>query len=313
MADRRGVMSGLLGLAASPVLGRAAAASEVIEGGPTWSESAMVLYFDPDLRNGLSLRISRYPERGATWVWLHLLADGVLYTFTDSRVPCSPDKITAEQPSATYPSPGLKASISRLGTSADLKSLSFTAEVRAHRGRSGVDGPGDSPVSVKGVFHPGPLRAGSPNGRFERTGRVEATIRAGGHTIHVGGVGKAHEQTQTNPRFFSPFTYAMLWNDRAGLIGLLAPARTYGDLDQGDRDTPVDRFQIEPWAPTRRFAAVLKDGRRVEGSAETVVSYQVPIFGKLWNGNVVRAQMAGETMVGMINDWKPKEQPYGLA
>jgi hypothetical protein len=58
---------------------------------------------------------------------------------------------------------------------------------------------------------------------------------------------------------------------------------------------------------------VLKDGRRVDGSAETLVSYDVPIYGRMWNGRVVRAQMAGETMVGMINDWKPKEQPYGLA
>ncbi|MBS0332785.1 MAG: hypothetical protein JSS35_08470, partial [Proteobacteria bacterium] len=235
MAERRAVMTGLLGLAAVPAVGRAATAPGVVEGQPTWSESAMVLYFDPELRNGLSLRISRYPERGATWVWLHVLADGVLYAFTDSRVPCTPEKITPDQPSAVYPSPGLKASIARLGTSADLKALSFTADLRAHRGASGVDGPGESPVSVEGVFHPGPLRAGSPNGRFERTGRVEATIRAGGRTIRVGGVGKAHEQTQTNPRFTVPFTFAMLWNDRAGLIGLLSPARAYGDLDQGGR------------------------------------------------------------------------------
>ena len=54
------------------------------------------------------------------------------------------------------------------------------------------------------------------------------------------------------------------------------------------------------------------DGRRLEGSAETVVSYQVPIFGRMWGGNVVRAEVAGHPMIGMINDWKSKEQPYGL-
>lgn len=312
MVDRRAVSAGLLGLAAGPAIGRAAEASGVVEGQPTWSESAMVLYFDPELRNGLSLRISRYPERGRTWVWLHLLADGVLYAFTDSSVPCSAEKITAELPGATYPSPGLKASISRTGPSGDLKAMSFQAEVRAHRGASGVDGPGAAPVSVEGVFRPGPLRAGSPNGRFERTGRVEATIRAAGKTIAVGGTGKAHEQTQTNPRFYSPFTYAMLWNERAGLIGLMAPSRTYGDLDQGGRDLALEAFRIEPWAPVRRFVAVTPGGQRVEGAAETVVSYDVPIFGRPWKGRVVRARLAGETMVGMINDWKPGEQPYGL-
>ncbi|HLZ73777.1 hypothetical protein [Phenylobacterium sp.] len=311
MLDRRAVTAGLIGLGALP--GRATAAQGVVEGEPTWSESAMVLYFDPDARNGLSLRISRYPERGKTWVWLHLLADGVLYTFTDSQVPSSADKITAELPSATYPSPGLKASISRVGTSGDLKAMSFRAELGAHRGTSGTDGPGAALVSVEGVFHPGQLLAGSPKGRFEHTGRVEATLRAAGKTIHVGGVGKAHEQTQTNPRFTAPFTYAMLWSADSGMIGLLSPGRGYGDLDLGGQDTPMERFRIEPWSPKRRFAALLKDGRSVEGSAETVVSYQVPIFGRQWSGNVVRAQVAGHPMVGMINDWKPKEQPYGLS
>jgi hypothetical protein len=312
MADRRAVVSGLLGLAASPALSRAAQAPGVVEGQPTWSESAMVLYFDAEARNGLSLRISRYPEHGATWIWLHLLADGVLYAFTDSRVPCSADKITAELPGATYPCPGLKVSISRLGTSGDLKAMSFSAELRAHKGASGTDGPGAAPVSVEGVFHPGPLLAGSPKGRFEHTGRMEATIRAGGKTIRVGGVGKAHEQTQMAPRFTTPFTYAMLWSADAGMIGLLSPGGGYGDLDLDGHDTPMERFRIEPWSPKRRFIARLKDGRSVEGSAETVVSYQVPIFGRLWGGNVVRAEVSGHPMIGMINDWKPKEQPYGL-
>ncbi|HEY3949905.1 hypothetical protein [Phenylobacterium sp.] len=311
MFDRRQIAGGLLAAAGAPAL--AAPGKGVVEGQPTWSESAMVLYFDAEARNGLSLRISRYPERGATWVWLHLLANGVLYTFTDSKVACSADKITAELPSATYPSPGLRASISRLGTSAELKAMSFSAELKAHKGTSGTDGPGAAPVSVEGVFHPGQLLAGSPKGRFEHTGRVEATIRAGGRTIAVGGVGKAHEQTQTAPRFTTPFTYAMLWSADSGMIGLLSPARGYGDLDLGGHDTPMDKFHIEPWSKTRRFVADLHDGRRVEGSAETVVSYQVPIFGRMWGGNVVRADVAGHRMIGMINDWKPKEQPYGLA
>lgn len=310
MLDRRQLTTALFAAGAAPA--GAAPGRGVIEGQPTWSESAMVLYFDAEARNGLSLRISRYPERGATWVWLHLLANGVLYTFTDSRVPCSVDKITADQPTAVYSSPGLNASIARLGTSADLKALSFSAELRAHKAASGTDGSGATPVSVEGVFHPGPLLAGSPKGRFEHTGRVEATIKAAGATVHVGGVGKAHEQTQTAPRFTAPFTYAMLWSADSGMIGLLSPERGYGDLDLGGHDTPMEKFHMEPWSPKRRFAAQLADGRRVEGSAVTVVSYKVPIFGRMWGGNVVRAEVAGHPMIGMINDWKPEEQPYGL-
>jgi hypothetical protein len=311
MMNRRLVAGGLIGLGGAGAA-QARAGQGVIEGAPTWSESAMVLYFDPEVRNGLSLRISRYPDSGRTWVWLHLLVDGELYTFTDSRLPCTADHITAEQPSATYPSPGLKAGISRVGPSADMQAMSFTAELRTHRGASGTDGPGASPVTVEGVFHPGALLAGSPPGRYERTGRLEATVRAGGKTVHLSGVGKAHEQTQTAPRFTTPFTYAMLWSGDAGMIGVLSPARGYGDLDVDGKDTPMAAFKIEKWSPKRRFVADLKDGRRIEGFSETVQRYQVPIFGRRWYGQVVRAEVAGHRMVGMINDWKPDQQPYGL-
>jgi hypothetical protein len=315
MIDRRVMTASLAGLALAPGPARAAtpAAGRVVEGQPTWSESAMVLYFDEDLRNGLSLRISRYPDSRATWVWLHLVVDGELFTFTERAVPCSAEHTTADQPSATYPCPGLRVSISRLGTSAQTRAISFSADLRAHRGRSGTDGPGETPVSVEGVFHPGPLRAGSPEGRYERTGLVEATVRAGGKTVRLHGVGKAHEQTQTRPRFTTPFTYAMLWGPNAGLIGLMSPGGGYGDFEADGRDADIARFRIEAWAPTRRFVALLKDGSRVEGSAETVQRYEVPIFGRRWYGRVVRAEIGGRPMVGMINDWKPDEQPYGLA
>lgn len=311
MIDRRTVAAGLIGLGAAPL--RAVAKSGVVEGESTWSESAMVLYFDPDLRNGYSLRISRYPEKNATWVWLHVLLDGALYTYTDRAVPCTSAHTTAEQASAVYACPGLRVSISRLGPSAEMHALSFSADLRTHHGTSGTDGPGAAPVSLEGVFHPGPLRAGAPAGRFERTGVMEATLQAGGKSVRLTGVGKAHEQTQTKPRFTTPFTYAMLWSPTASLIGLMSPPGGYGDVDADGRDVDIASFKIEAWAPTRRFVALLKDGTRVEGAAQTVQRYEVPIFGRRWFGRIVRADVGGHPMVGMINDWKPDQQPYGLA
>jgi hypothetical protein len=311
MIDRRTVTGAALGLGVIPTQALASTGG-VIEGQDTWSESAMVLYFDAELRNGLSLRISRYPDCDATWVWLHLLADGELYTFTERAIPCSNVRTTPEQPSARYDAPGLNVSIARVGTSRDMRAMSFSADLRAHRGHSGTDGPGESLVSVAGVFHPGPLRAGSPAGRFERTGVLEATVTAGGKTLRMSGVGKAHEQTQTRPRFTTPFTYAMLWNSDASLIGMMSRPGSYGDFDAGGTDAGIDRFKIEAWAPTRRFIAVMKDGSEVNGSAETLHSYEVPIFGRRWFGRVVRAEVGERRLVGMINDWKPDEQPYGL-
>ena len=96
------------------------------------------------------------------------------------------------------------------------------------------------------------------------------------------------------------------------MIGLLSPERGYGDVEIGGRDVPVESFKIEAWAPTRKFVAVLKDGGRATGQAETLYRYQVPIFGKQWQGRIVKAQVEGHRMVGMINDWRPEAQPYGI-
>jgi hypothetical protein len=316
MFSRRTVTSGLIGLGAAPLIGgaaRAAGAGAVIEGASGWSESAMVLYFDPEVRNGYSVRISRYPDNNATLVWCHLLLDGQLYTFTERAVPCAPNHTDPNQDAAIYDSPGLKVSIRRSGSSTQMRSLAFTAEVRAHRSAGGHDGPGDTPVKLEGVFHPGPLKAGSPAGRFERTGMMEATLSAGGKSMALKGIGKAHEQTQTAPRFGPSFTYAMLWGPHASLIGLMSPARRYGDVELNGKDVDMESFSIEAWAPTRRFVAQLKDGSRVEGKAETLHRFEVPIWGdEQWHGRIVRAEAGGQPMVGMINDWRPEKQPYGL-
>ena len=312
MFNRRTVSSGLAALGLAPLTAHSAG-REIVQGATTWSESAMVLYFDAEVRNGFSVRISRYPDNDATWVWCHLLLEGQLYTFTDHRVPCGSAHTDPNAPVATYPSPGLNVSITRLGSSADMKGLSFKAQIKAHQNASGVDGPGDTPVALEGVFQPGPLRAGSPPGRFERTGVMKATLSVGRKAVSLTGLGKAHEQTQTAPRFTAPFTYAMLWGPSASLVGLMSPARKYGDLELDGKDTDLASFQVERWAPTRRFAAILQDGTRVDGKAETVQRFEVPVFGQQWYGRIVRAEVAGKPMVGMVNDWRPADQPYGLS
>lgn len=311
MLDRRQLSTGLLGLGLTP--GVAGAAPGVVEGATTWSESVMALYFDESLHNGFSLRLSRYPDSGATWVWCHVLVDGVLYAFTERRLACSKVRTTATQALAVYDAPGLEVRMTRVGPSAAMTALSFSASVRGHKSKSGVDGPGDTAISVEGIFRPGLLRGNSPEGRFERTGMFEANLRAGPRRVFVSGMGKAHEQTQTNPRFFRPFTYTMLWGPNASLIGMMSRDRRYGDYDTGGRDAALTAFEIEAWAPTRRFVAVLEGGARVAGSADTVYSYNVPIFGQMWRGRIVRAQAEGKAMVGMINDWRPEGQPYGLS
>ena len=272
----------------------------------------MVLYFDEGLRNGFSLRVSRFPDRNATWVWCHVVQDGVVYAFTEPRLTCAPDRIGADQTDAIYDAPGMDVSIRRAGTSQALAGMSFRANVQAHRGEGGVDGPGIVAVSLEGTFRPGNLRSGSPGGRFERTGIVDARVEVEGRSVQLKGVAKAHEQTQTRPRFFGAFTYAMLWGPTASLIGLMAKGLQFGNYEAAGEDRPVSAFRIERWAPERAFVAQLDNGERIAGRAITHHKYRIPVFSRMWHGHVVEAEIAGHRMVGMINDWRSEDQPYGL-
>lgn len=272
----------------------------------------MVLCFTPDLANGLSLRISRYPDIGVTWLWCHVLVGGALFSFTERRLGCGPDHNLADQPRASYAVPGMNVAFERLGTSAGLKAVTFKAALRAHAGGHSSDGPGDSPVTLEGRFEPAMLRANSPEGRYEHNGRVEAQLSARGTAVILSEVAKVHEQTQTRPRFGPSFTYAMLWGPTASMVALMSNDRRYGDFEVGGASAEIDQFQIEASAPRRRFIANLAGGRQVSGVADTVHRYRVPIFGRQWQGHIVRAEAGGRRMIGMINDWRGEEQPYGL-
>jgi hypothetical protein len=272
----------------------------------------MVLYFDQALRNGFSFRISRFPERNATWVWCHVIHDGALYCYTGHLLPCTTERIDPDAAQATYDTPGSHASITRSGPSRALTGLSFSARVKAFKGEGGVEGSGDVPVSLEGTFRPGHLRSGSPAGRFERTGTIGASLTVGGKTVMLTGLAKAHEQTQTRPRFNNPFTYTMLWGQKASLVALMAQDRRYGNYEDGERDHPIQQFNIEAWSSQRSFVAGLDDGRTIAGIAETVYKYQVPIFAQMWQGRVVRAVVEGDPLVGMINEWRGDEQSFGL-
>jgi hypothetical protein len=283
----------------------------VIPGQDTWSESAMVLYFDEALRNGFSFRISRFPERNATWVWCHVIHDGALYCYTEHRLPCASHRIDPDVTHAIYDVPNRDASITRGGSSQALTVLSFSARVLSSKGEGGVEGPGDVQVALEGRFRPRHLRSGSPTGRFERTGEVEATLTVNGKAVSLSGLAKAHEQTQTRPRFNNPFTYTMLWGQDASLVALMARDRRYGSYEDGDRDYPIESFGITQRSPQRSFSASFDAGRRrITGTAETIYKYKVPVFERMWRGHVVAAQVEGRRLVGMINDWRSEDQIY---
>ena len=48
----------------------------------------------------------------------------------------------------------------------------------------------------------------------------------------------------------------------------------------------------------------------MKGRVARVASYDVPIFGRMWNGAIVRAEVDGRSLIGMFNDWRPEDSTF---
>ena len=279
----------------------------VIPGEETWSECLMLLHFDPEVRNGVSIRVSRYPERNVTWVWCHVLYEGRLYAYTERRLPCSPARNLGTADRGDYASPGAGLDFVRHGPVERLDRIELKADVRSRVGGRGPDGAGPVQVRVEAVFRPTSRKQNSPPGRSEWTGRTEIGLSVGGRRAVLAGPAKAHEQTQNAPRFDAPFTYAMMWSPDASFIANVSPTRRYGDFEADGRAHAVRDFRPGPPARDRAFSALLDDGRLLKGVASRVAAYEVPVFGRVWRGNIVRVDLDGRRLVGMLNDWRTED------
>ena len=136
----------------------------------------MLVYLSDDLKSGISYRICRFPDLGASWVWCHIVRGGEMFAYTDQRLPCSVHKNQAEDSVAVYDVPGLEARIARSGSSAGLERVSFSIRVRCHAGTGPHEGLGNIPVSMDGIFYPDRAHDNVRPGRFERTGHIDAEI-----------------------------------------------------------------------------------------------------------------------------------------
>lgn len=291
----------LVGLGAGPQFGN------VIPGEETWSESLMLLHFDPEVRNGVSIRVSRYPDKNVTWVWCHVLFEGRLYAFTERRLPCSTVRNVGTADQGDYASLSAGLDFVRHGPVDRLDRIELIADVPSRLGGHGPDGSGRTPVRVEAVFRPTSRKKNTPAGRSEWTGRAEIGLSVGGRLASLSGPAKAHEQTQTSPRFDAPFTYAMMWSPGASFIANASLARRYGDYEVDGRVHAVKDFRPDPPAHERAFSVLLDDGRLLKGVASRVAAYEVPVFNRVWRGNIVRVDLDGRRLVGMLNDWRPED------
>lgn len=306
-----GALAGLLG--GGTMLRAQEGHGQVTPGAEVWSESLMLLHFDPALANGVSVRVSRYPDLNVTWVWCHVLFDGDLYTYTERRLPSTAARNTAESVLGRYDSDPAGLTFARVGPVAALQSLTLSAQTWCHAGRSGIDGPGEVPVVIEATFRPDAPKGNLPPGRSEWTGMADIRLAVGGRQRHLAGIAKAHEQTQTAPRFSQPFTYAMTWSPTASFIATASPGRRYGNLELDGVQRAVTQFTPAPPGAARRFSVVLEDGATLDGIARRVARYDVPVFDRMWNGNVVRMELAGRELIGMMNDWRSEDAAFDVA
>lgn len=308
--DRRVLMGGIVASSAFSAARAMQGYGIVTPGVDTWSESLMLLHFDPEGRNGISVRVSRYPDLNCTWVWCHVLLDGQMYAYTERRLPCSSTRNLGTAAVGDYSSTAARVAFTRSGSVDQMQDIRLSAKVLSRQSSEGRDGSGDVPIVVHALFRPEKLKANPPPGRSEWTGQAEVDLVVGKRRISLKGVAKAHEQTQTAPRFDLPFTYAMMWSPTGSFIATSTSKKRFGNFEADGIAHAVTDFQPSHPDRERHFTALLDDGKWVQGVASRVAAYDVPVFGRVWNGNIVTANVEGRPMVSMLNDWRPQDQVF---
>lgn len=311
--SRRGLIAAVPALAwAGPAL--AAASKDIaVRGLVSYSESAMVMCVAPDGRAAATLRFCRFPEAGQTWLWCHLLVDGVLYAFTSHDLPCGSERLAGTQ-TADYRAPPYEAALRRDGSGAGLQGVRLDARLPMHEGRSAPHGPGPVKGRLSARFTP-QHTLGAPvlQGRDEVYGVVEGEIEAGGRRVRLKGPAKFHEQRQTTPRFQGPFCYSWLaGDDRAATTLLIARGATGGWALAGG-DSPLADMMIDPPGARRAVDYRLADGARMDGALEALVRYEIPIYDRRWQGSFISGQVDGRPVVGVANDWTTPPDIYAAA
>jgi hypothetical protein len=102
----------------------------------------------------------------------------------------------------------------------------------------------------------------------------------------------------------------MMWSPTGSFIATSTSKKRFGNFEADGIAHAVTDFQPSHPDRERHFTALLDDGKWVQGVASRVAAYDVPVFGRVWNGNIVRANVGGRPMVGMLNDWRPQDQVF---
>jgi hypothetical protein len=308
--DRRAVLLAPLAGAACSALPQAQPPDEVFRNIETPSESVHSGVSSEDGERRLTVRLCRYPALGLAWLWVHARTPKGFYSYVEHLAPCSRDETPETGDRAVYADSANNLVFERLGPVSAPRSASVRGATPARRTAASALGAGAHPLSFEMAFTPARLYSGLNRGRTEVFGRSRAGVTVDGERFDIEGPAQFHEQRQTTPRFTAPFAYITLWGDTAAATLLFTRNRREGYLLEGDKATDVENLRLDPPGRRRTFTAHLKDGRKLEGAAELVQAYSIPIVGQSWKGHMVRAELAGQRFSGHMNDFLSDRVPY---
>lgn len=274
-----------------------------------YSESAMVMYVAEDGSVAVTLRFCRFPDDGVTWLWCHVLEGERLFGYTDHALACDDSRVFAAS-TALYRTAAPSASIQRSGSDGAMTEARFAAELRMTEGADGRHGPGDTPVSLSGVFTPRySLGEEVAAGRREVVGALVGEIIIDGRRLRLDGLAKYHEQRQDTPRFTEPFRYLCLWGASASCVAIASRAGQIGAAVLDGVESVVTRFEAPPIANARSVVLGLRAGPTIRAEVRTLKAISLPIGDETWRGCFVTATLGSHSLTGMLNEWQADRLP----
>lgn len=271
----------------------------------TTSEAVYADCVSEDGRQGLVVRLCRYPEAGFAWLWCHLFLDGRTWAYTEHTLDCDGalTDLTADPTRYVLQWPSGAVRFERSGPREMPRRCLITARCSAHRSRHAPHGAGPEAVKVDVAFHPASRAVSNLAGRTEVLGTVEGSVVASGATTPIRGRGQFHEQVQTAPRFTTPFTYLTLRGADIGFIAIRLRDRGRGFLLRPDAVTEIVRIGLTPPGSERRLELEDQGGTMTVGELVTTHDYSVPVFDGIRPGTLVTGTLGGRPVSGCVNDY----------
>lgn len=282
----------------------------------TWTESAVLQGFTLDGRTGFIVRVQRYPAKSRDWLWLHLFTPKRVHGFVEEHLPGTRDVLRVDGDDVGYrvgsertPGGGV---LQRRGPRTAPAGAAAFAYGKGHAGPDVPEGAGEVEMSLSAMLTPTHLPGASAKDRSEVLGVVTGTLDVAGKRAEIAGYGHWHEQHQLAPRFATPFTYLSLVGESLGLVAIRSPRGASGFVSRGGDQEAITKFEIGPAAERRRMVITTDGGHTFEFIAAAAHRYLLPIEGRSRKSSVVTANIDGEAVVGVANDWMDEELPPEL-